>query len=173
MLIDAFIRDMLLDVSGDALTEAIARARESLREYEFDIYQFTTVIGESHITLSSNVVDVFSVAYDRRILTRASEAVLDANSLNWRTASEDVPQSWLWRGEVPNGQVRLHPPPDDELAVHVLAAWQPNLDQLLPWQTLYVALHAINALATSDPLRARPPLGEFASVLLKTYKDAL
>lgn len=174
MLIDGFVHNTLLDTNEAAMAEAIARARETLRDYEFDVFRFDSIEDEAHITLAANVVDVFAVSYDRRLLTRASEAVLDANAPEWRSEESKTPKSWLFRGEVPNGLVRLRPAPDESnIPIHVLASWQPNLDQLMPWQELYVALHAINTLAISDPLRARLPLGEFASLMLKTYKESL
>ena len=165
LTVEQFVGEMLLVSTVDGLSEVVSKAVDDLWVYEVELFRIVPTLSEPLITLPTGAVEVMACAHDRVLLTRATEEILDGSQPTWRSEAAGTPRSYLFRGEVPNGQVRLHPAPSTDDPVHVLCHMRPATDQLVHWQRLYVALKSIELLSISDPIRSRPPVAEFAKTL--------
>lgn len=161
-----FAQNMLLESEQSSLDYALERERESLWFLYGAIEEINLDTGESEVSVSSDTVEISLVAFNRTLLTRVKENVLDSVNHNWRSAENSIPRNWLYRGEQRLQRLRIYPPPAEAGKLQVIR----NI--LLPtgvarWHDVLLAIGIFNRLSTIDPLRARPQEGDFCDELFK------
>jgi len=171
-MIDAkqFATSMLLSVDAASLDFAELRERESLWPLWGVIEEQTLAVGQTTLQLSVDTIDVVLVAFNRSILTRATEAALNATNRDWQSAANEVPRNWLYRGEQPLQVLRIYPPSASEGRIQVIKNILPP-SGVARWHEILVAISIISRLSISDPLRARIPDVEFCNELVKLITE--
>jgi hypothetical protein len=161
-----FAAGMLLESEQASLDYALERERESLWFLWGEVEEITMIAGQQEVVVANDTVEVSLVAFERTLLTRVKEGVLDAVNHNWRSAANDTPRNWLYKGEEDLQTLRIYPPPA------VAGSLQVIKNVLLPlgaarWHNVLLGLGIFNRMSIIDPLRARPKEGDFCDQLFK------
>jgi hypothetical protein len=161
----AFARNMLLEASDTELETALLRERDAMWPMIGEIEGIDVSASQQVVDLSSQAFSVYLVAYNGTLLTKGFEAVLDAIDVNWRNANAAPPRNYLYMGELPSRQIRLHPKPDVDGLLQVITRREAPMNLRAKWHGMYLGLALIEKLAISDPLRSRPRLAEIAKLM--------
>jgi hypothetical protein len=163
-----FVENILLDSVESTVENAIIHERNMLRRIYGAIEIKNITALTSSVLLDPDTANVLMVSFNHVILHRATEDVLDALDSSWKAATDLVPRHYVYRGEEPLQQLRLHPIPTVDGILEVIKFREPNItdgNSVARWHDVYVALAAIGRISTIDTLRARPQLEKITSKL--------
>lgn len=157
-----FAENMLLEAIPEGLDFASLYEHNNMRKIYAAIQQVDIVAGTDEIQLSDDTVDVVMAAYNRVLIYKTKESILDTLDPSWRTSTALAPRSYVWRGEEALQKLRLWPVPTVDGRLLVVKLVEPDLGVAL-WHNVLLGLSIVDHLAISDTLRARPKLSDFAT----------
>lgn len=165
-----FVETMILEANYPLTDNALAYERNLLRRVYGGLENKEILAGTSVIALDNDTVEVLLVSYNHKLLHRAQEIVLDSIDPGWRVLTDVLPRHYVWRGEEPLRQIRLHPIPTVDGTLQIVKLREPNNTEghsVARWHDVYVALGALGRLSTIDTLRARPAVEKITTELRK------
>ena len=163
--VSGFATHMLLEAASDSLEFTYSRERQRLWNIYGAVEHQEVLAGTIEITLAEDTANVLMVLWDKIILNRVSEAVLDAVDHNWRNTDPSLPKNYIYRGEEDRQRLRLHPSPSANGRLQVIKQIQPA-EGVAHWLNALLALMIASQLSLSDTQRQRPEL-------LKVYQPIL
>lgn len=157
---------LLLATDSTVLATALARERSALAQIYGGVQHLDVTLGTKEVTLNAVTNDVILAAFNRILLDRASELVLDSLNVDWRADTTGPTRTFVYRGEEQLQTLRLVAPPEADGRLQLIDKRQPDPDIAL-WHNVYLVLAVIQQIASSDILRARLPFAEIAGELIK------
>lgn len=156
---------LLLSNATTAVDQAYYREHHLL--YQLYAIMEPIAVGQdtAEVTVSEEAVDIVDVAFERTLLDRGTEAVLDAIDANWRAADSDVPRHYLWKGEQQLRKLRLHPANAAAGELQIIESVEPPI-AVAQWHNAFVALLMMRRLALADTVNAREPLVELMTEVI-------
>ena len=169
------VRYILVDVDATALERALYQSRQQFAQLYGGVESIAVAAGTTTVALAPDTEDVMYALFDRTILDRASEAIADATDPDWRSADNDTPRNYFYKGEQQLQYLRLHPTPDEDGELQVVKQLPADPD-IAFWHNAYFVLDVALQLVISDLLHARPAaveiLNDLRALLLAPFSAA-
>lgn len=157
---------LLVSSAPMAIDLAFTREHNLLYQLYAEIEPIVLAADTSVVNVREETVEVLEVAFERKLLDRASEAVMDAIDADWRSALSSVPIQYVWKGEELLRQLRLNPPTSEGGELQVIEQVEPPAG-VAQWHGAFLVLTMMRRLALNDQVNQRQLLVELLGQLIQ------